>query len=135
MGQLISDNDNAFISDALEEASGVADEPVLVKFQTGETLNDPAHGIARTFTYTVRSSRIVVQSVDPQDVMYSGGIYQVGDIQAQLDEELASEEEENPGDRVIWRGNEYRVVGKVHPAVLLGADKFFSYALRKVGRA
>jgi len=135
MGQLISDNDNAFICEALAEGAGVADESVLLKFQIGEVLNDPAHGIARTFTYIVKQSRIIVESVSPQDVMYSGGIYQVGDIQVQLTEELASEEEEKPGDRVIWRGNEYRVVGKVHPMVLVGADQFFSYTLRKVGRA
>ena len=135
MGQLISDNDEAFIKDTLEEAAGIADEPALIKFQTGETVGNPAHGIARTFIYTVRSTRIIVESVSPQDIMYSGGIYQVGDVQAQLTEELKGENEGRPGDRVIYRNDEYRVVGKTQPGVLLGADLFFSYALRKVGKA
>ena len=134
MSDIVRDRDNDFIAETLRDGDRAASEPALLKIQTGENAGNPAHGVARTFIYTIRKTKMIVSSVAPQDIMTSGGIYQVGDIQAQLFEELKADDTNTNGDRIIWHGNEYRVVGKVQPGAIADAYHLFSYALRKIGK-
>jgi len=134
MADLVRDGDGAFIRDLLLDSVRVANEFVLLKIHTGEIAGNPAHGIARTFTYLVKKSKVVISGLSPQDIMYSGGIYQVGDMQLQLFEELKQEDQGQPGDRLIYRGHEYRIVGKVQTNTIAESDHVFSYAVRKVGK-
>jgi hypothetical protein len=134
MADPIRDHDTAFIHEALSESVGSVSEPVLLKIQIGENPGNPAHGIARTFVYLIKRSKAVISHVDAQDIMYSGGIYQVGDIQVQLSEELKPDDQGRPGDRMIWRGSEYRIVGRVWPYTMAGLTHVFVYVFRRIGK-
>ena len=124
------DLDKAALKQALIEAG----QSILIKRISGSNPGDPTKGISPTYTFTAQSSRALVKSVQQNDIMYSGGLYQVGDIQVDLVEELheVSDRVGTIGDRVIWRDSEYRLVGKTSPTVIGGIPILYSYVLRKV---
>ena len=128
------DADKAHVKNMNQEARLETGDAVLVKRVTGSTPGDPTKGIHPTYTFSVTPSRAVIASVDQNDIMYSGGLYQTGDINVQLDEELkeVSDRVGSVGDRLVWRGSEYRVVGKKEPAVVGNDTYFFGYVMRKV---
>ena len=128
------DADRAEIRDMLEAGRAEVGETVLIKRTTGVNPGDPAKGIGATYSFEVRPSLAVIESLEQSDIMYSGGLYQLGDIKVQLNEELreVSDKVGSIGDRLIWRGSEYRVVGKKRPAVLMNQTYFFEYVMRKV---
>ena len=66
--------------------------------------------------------------------MRSGGIYQLGDISISLDENLEeiTDKTRGTGDRRVWRGDEYRIVGKKQNRQISDRDHFFAYVMRKV---
>lgn len=128
------DADKAQIRDMVQEGRLEAGEPVIVKRLTSVNPGDPAKGIGPTYSFRLTPSRAVIQTVGQNDILYSGGLYQVGDIRCQLNEELTevSDKSGSIGDRLIWRGSEYRIVGKKQPAVLGSRTLFFEYVMRKV---
>ena len=69
-----------------------------------------------------------------QYIMQSGGIYQLGDISVGLNEELeeVTDKTRGVGDRMVWRGNEYRIAGKKKNQAINDRDHIFSYVMRKV---
>jgi len=119
---------------AIKQAFIDAGQGILIKRVSGSNPGDPTKGISPTYTFDTQSSRAIIKSVQQNDIMYSGGLYQVGDIQVDLAEELreVSDRVGNIGDRVIWRNSEYRMVGKIHPTVINGTPILFSYVMRKV---
>src|SRR3972149_5700177 len=128
------DADKAHIKSMNQEGRLEVGDAILVKKVTGCTPGDPKKGIYPTYTFAITPSKAVIATVEQNDIMYSGGNYQVGDITVQLDEELkeVSDKVGSIGDRIVWRGSEYRVVGKKEPAVV-GQDTYFhSYVCRKV---
>jgi len=128
------DADKAQIRDMVQEGRLEVGEAVIVKRLTSVNPGDPTKGIGPTYSFQLTPSRAVIQAVDQNDLMYAGGLYQVGDIKCQLNEELreVSDKSGSIGDRLIWRGSEYRLVGKKHPAVLGSRTLFFEYVMRKV---
>lgn len=124
------DLDKASIKQALIDAG----QSILIKRISGSSPGDPTKGISPTYTFNTQPSRAIVKSVDQADIMYSGGIYQVGDIRVDLVEELreVSDRVGTIGDRVIWRESEYRLVGKTNPTVINGTPIVYSYVMRKV---
>lgn len=124
----------AIIKWASEEARLSLGDVVLVKKLTGSDPGDPVQGISPTFTYTVLKTRAIISSLTQSDVLNSGGLYQVGDLSVAMNEDLeeVSDTTRGTGDRIVWRGNEYRIVGKKRNENVGDRDHFFSYTLRKV---
>ena len=109
-------------------------EAVMLKRVSGSNPGDPTKGIGRAYTFSLIPTRAIIEAVTQTDVMNSGGLYQVGDLKMQLNELLREviDKVGNIGDRVVWRGSEYRIVGKRQPETLAGQTFFYSYAMRKV---
>lgn len=128
------DADKAQIRDMVQESRLEVGEPVIVKRLTSVNPGDPTKGIGPTYSFQLTPSRAVIQTVDQNDLMYAGGLYQVGDIKCQLNEELTevSDTSGSIGDQLLWRGSEYRLIGKKRPAVLGNRTFFFEYVMRKV---
>jgi len=124
----------AIIRCASAEARLTYGEVVLIKRITGGSPGIPTQGISPTFTFTTSRSRAVITTLSQNDIMQSGGIYQLGDISVGLDEELeeVTDKTRGPGDRMVWRGNEYRIAGKKKNQSISDRDHIFSYVMRKV---
>ena len=124
----------AIVKEAVNEARLEMGEAAFLKKLVGSNPGDPIKGIAPTFTFTVAPTRAVVTSLNQNDIMYSGGLYQAGDINVQLNEELREISDRAPGvgDRLIWSNSEFRVVGKKDHESITGRHHFFVYIMRKV---
>lgn len=122
------------IKGSSDEARLIYGDVVLIKRLDSTSPGNPAQGISPTYTFITRKSRAVVSSMAQQDILNSGGLYQVGDIQVSLNENLeeVSDQTRGIGDRLIWRGNEYRIVGKIRNQNVNDRDAIYQYAMRKV---
>jgi len=126
--------DRAQIRSMSQEGRLEIGEAVLVKIISGSTIKDPAQGIGRVYSFRIQPTRAIIESISQTDIMNSGGLYLVGDLSVQLNEKLREVVDRvgNIGDRLIWNGKEYRVVGIRRPETLTGKSFFYSYAMRKV---
>ena len=128
------DMSKALIRCASDEARLTYGEVVLIKRIASSTPGNPIQGVSPTYTFTTTKSRAVISTVGQNDIMQSGGIYQLGDISVGLDENLEeiSDQTRGIGDRMIWRDNEYRIVGKKNNMNVSDRSLFFAYVMRKV---
>jgi hypothetical protein len=126
--------DKAYIQKNQRDGQGVGEE-VLLRLVSGRTAGDPTAGVQPTLTYTVKKTRAVVRQLTPEEIVGSSGIYQYGDLDVELLEELkfADERTGDIGDRVVYQSATYRVVGKPLPQTIEGRSMFFKYVMRKVG--
>lgn len=124
----------AIVKRASDEARLTYGEAVLIKRITGGSPGNPAQGISPTFTFTTTKSRAIISTLGQNDIMRSGGLYQLGDISLELNEELeeVTDKTRGVGDRMIWRGNEYRIAGKKQNRQINDQDHIFTYVMRKV---
>jgi len=124
----------AIVKCSSEEARLTFGDVVLIKSISGGDPGNPAQGISPTYTFTTTRSRAIVSELNQNDIMQSGGIYQLGDITIELNEELSeiSDRTRGVGDRMIWRGNEYRIMGKKKNQNINDRDHIFTYVMRKV---
>lgn len=124
----------AIVRCSSEEVRLTFGDVVLIKTITGSDPGNPAQGISPTYTFNTARSRAVVTTLAQTDIMNSGGIYQMGDITVDLDEELSeiTDKTRGVGDRLIWRGNEYRIMGKKQNRNINDRDHIFTYVMRKV---
>lgn len=134
MAAMGRDMAKAIIRDASDEARLVYGEIVLIKRITGGSPGNPSQGISPTFSFTTTKSRAVIITLGQNDIMQSGGIYQLGDISVDLNEELeeVTDRTRGVGDRMLWRGNEYRIAGKKKNLLVSDRDHIFTYVMRKV---
>lgn len=124
----------AIVRNALDEGRLEMGEPVILKRLIGANPGDPTKGVSPTYTFELRRTRAVVSSLTHNDITYAGGIYQLGDMNVQLNEELREISDTAPGigDRVIYQSNEYRVVGKTESTFVVNDSHVFTYVMRKV---
>ena len=124
----------AIVRCSSEEIRLTFGDVVLIKTITGGSPGNPAQGEGPTYTFSTTKSRAVVNTLAQTDIMNSGGIYQHGDITIELDEDLSeiSDKTRGVGDRLICRGNEYRIVGKKKNQNINDRDHIFTYVMRKV---
>jgi hypothetical protein len=139
-GEQFDEKDSAFINDAIDSVNVPYGETVILKRYTGVLdPGDPAQGIQATYQYTELPVQAIIQSVSQQDVLYSGGIYQIGDIRVSLAyrlniiDTISQIGGTSQGDRIIYLGHEYRTVGKIDYETLIGRNKVYSYVFRKIG--
>lgn len=139
-GEQFNDCDKSFIRDAMKSVNVPYGEAVVIKRYTGvSSPGDPARGIQPKLQYTLIPTRAIVDSVAQQDVQYSAGIYQIGDLKVSLKEQLNVVDVipqtggQSQGDRLLYKGHEYRTVGKFDVGTLMGNEQVFVYVFRKVG--
>lgn len=125
--------DSGVIREYLKVGKGVMEEPITLKLYQSTTAGDPTKGIAKTFVYVQEKSSAIVSAIQQNDIVMSGGIYQLGDIQVQLRRELRAIDDitQCPGDRLLWRGHEYRQVGHIATNYLAGYI-LFDYVFRRI---
>jgi len=130
---IFDDCDSGVIQEYLAVGKGSLEEPLVIKSYQSTSAGDPTKGIAKTFNYIITPTTGIVTAINQQDIVYSGGIYQLGDIRIQLTILLKAIDDgtQSPGDRIIWRGNEYRPVGKV-ATEYMGAYVLYNYVFRRI---
>jgi len=141
-GEQFSDKDNWFIYDAINSTNVPYGEQIILKRYTGVSdPGDPAQGIQAQYQYTKIPVKAIIMAVSAQDVTYSGGVYQIGDIRVTLSLQLNFIDTttqmggESQGDRIIYLNHEYRIVGKPDYEPLIDRQKMFVYVFRKIGNA
>ena len=125
--------DKGIIREYLKECTVFAGEPVTLKIYKQMVDGDPTTGLAKTFEYTYIKDFAVITAINLTDVMLSGGLYIQGDIKVQLTRELqmTDDKTDSPGDRILWKGNEYRPVGK--PSIsYLESYIIYDYTFRRI---
>lgn len=140
-GEQWDERDNAFIKDSIEGTNIPYQEPVMLKKFIGITdPGDPVNGIQAQLGYKLTPLKsAIVSSITQQDVLYSGGLYQLGDIRISLVDQLNYIDViqqvggQSVGDRISYRGHDYRIVGNVQRNTLIGNDRLYSYVFRKIG--
>ena len=142
MGEQFDERDRSFIDDCTRDVNVPYGERVVIKrFMGIGDPGDPAVGIQPVYAYQFLPVKAVIDSISSRDILYSGGIYLVGDIRITLTQKLnfidtvVQTGGTTQGDRVIYREHEYRIVGRLDPETLIDRDKVFAYILRKVGNA
>ena len=135
-----NDKDKAFIDDAMKATDVPYGEKLTIKRFTGvNDPGDPARGIQPVLGFNLICTKGVVNSIQQQDILNSGGIYQLGDLTVELTIQLnhidTIQQQGSPsqGDRIIYEGHEYRIVGKRDSHQLIGRVRLFSYTFRKIG--
>lgn len=125
--------DGGVIKEYLSVGNGSLEEPIMLKIYQSTTAGDPTRGIAKEFVYTQEPIGAIVGSIEQNDIVYSGGIYKLGDIKVQLKRQLREIDDKTqcPGDRIIWRNNEYRMVGKISTNYM-GGYILFDYVFRRI---
>ena len=125
--------DKGIIREYIKEGKRPAGEPIIVKVYANTTAGDPTRGVAKTFNYALQKDFAVVTGISQQDIVYSGGIYQIGDIKVQLTRELKPIDDvaQTPGDRILWRGHEYRQVGRISTNYL-ESYVLYDYVFRRI---
>lgn len=130
---IFKDCDSGVVREYLKAGKGMLEEPIVIKFYLSTTAGDPTKGTAKTFVYKIEPTTAIISSIEQQDVVYSGGIYQLGDIKVQLRIELKEIDDKTqcPGDRILWRNHEYRPVGRISTNYLAGYV-LYDYVFRRV---
>lgn len=141
-GEQFSEKDRSFIDDALNSADVPFGESIIIKRSTGVSdPGDPARGILPKQGFSRTPAKAIIVSVTQEDVLYSGGLYQIGDITVTLKQRLNIIDTTqqvgglSDGDRVIYENHEYRIVGKSHTHSMVGKEVLFGYVFRKIGNA
>jgi hypothetical protein len=139
-GEQWGEQDQSFINDAMRDVNVPYGERVYLKQYTGIAIpGDPLNGIQAVYSYKITPVQAVVDSVSATDVLYSGGIYQIGDLRVTLTQKLNFVDSTiqtggiSQGDRLQYREHDYRIVGRMNPETLILQDKVFVYVFRKVG--
>jgi len=130
----IFDNcDSGVVKEYLKAGKGVMEEPITLKLYQSTSAGDPTKGIAKTFVYIQEITTAVISGIEQTDIVYSGGIYQIGDIKVQLRRLLKEIDDKTqcPGDRLIWRNDEYRPVGKISTNYLANYV-LYDYVFRRI---
>lgn len=128
--------DKALIRKNQIDGQGVG-ENVLIRKVVGRTGGDPASGIQPTLQYSVRKVLAVIERTTPEEVVSSAGIYEYGDLRVDFLDPIKFSDERNGeiGDRMIYQGYTYRVVGRTQTQTIEGKDMVYRYVMRKVGDA
>ena len=141
-GEQFGEQDRAFIFDAMRDVNVPYGEKVYLKQYTGVLdAGDPMNGVQAKYSYKVTPVKAVIDSVSASDVLYSGGIYLIGDLRITLTQKLNFVDSTmqtgglTQGDRILYREHEYRIVGRMNPETTIDKDVAFIYVLRKVGNA
>lgn len=130
----IFDNcDSGVIKEYLKAGKGIMEEPITLKLYQSTTAGDPTKGMAKSFNYILEPSTAVISGIEQTDIVYSGGIYLIGDIKVQLRRLLKEIDDATqcPGDRIVWRGHEYRPVGRIATNYLSGYV-LYDYVFRRI---
>jgi hypothetical protein len=125
--------DKAIIREYLKEGKQPAGEKLTVKQYVCTTDGDVTKGIAKTFVWNEIIDYGVITGIEQSDIVYSGGLYQIGDIKVQLTRELKAMDDvtQQVGDRIVWREHEYRQVGAIMTNYLEGYC-LYNYVFRRI---
>jgi hypothetical protein len=139
-GEQWSERDRAFIDDAMRDVNVPYGERIMIKrWSSIADPGDPINGRQAKQAYIFVPVKAVITSLSQSDIVYSGGIYQPGDMHITLTQKLNFVDSAvqtggtSQGDHIIYREHEYRIVGRFDPETVIDRDKVYIYAMRKVG--
>lgn len=144
-GQGTGQYDDQMFEGAAGESSSALAVEVTVRRKTGMVAGFPGSGVQERPAFKNVLIRAYVYSLTIEDVSKPGGIFEYGDVILGLEEfavrsldgEIRGGESENDqeADRVLWKGLEYRVVGRVDFSPIGPENVVRQILCRKVGRA
>ena len=128
-------SENEVLREGVFEIESEFAEPITIKKFSG-TFTTPAEpGQAPDPIYTSSISRAVMVTLGQTSSLMEAGVLTAGDITLQMRDRLHEADANiggsQPGDRVIWRGAEYRLVQRPEP-IYIGGDTFYNVFLRRV---
>ncbi|MFA6971829.1 MAG: hypothetical protein WC208_10560 [Gallionella sp.] len=125
--------DKGIIREYMKEFRQPMGEPVIIKVWLSTVAGDPTKGIATTFTWRLDADFVVVTAIQQKDMIYSGGIYQLGDIKVNTTRKLQPMDDAagTVGDRLVWRGHEYRQIGNIDTSYV-NEYVLYTYVFRRI---
>lgn len=127
-------NDATLFGEMIVEQENQIEDPITIRRFTSQDTTPGVFKTAQKAAYTDFPSSALVVTLDVAKSMFAEGIMSAGDLVLEMRDRL-SEASGNiggtaGGDRVIWRGAEYRMVQRPQP-INLGGDVFFVTLLRR----
>lgn len=127
-------SDKGYIQKGINDIQGIG-ERIFIRKVSGLSGGSPLEGIQPSLSYTTIKSTAIIKMATPEEITASAGIYQYGDLQVQLLEELkfSDDQTRDIGDRVIYKKQTYRIIGRTQSQNIENRDMYFVYIMRKVG--
>lgn len=127
-------DDQAMLSEGIVESQASFEEAITIKRFASQSKTTDALGHAPAPTYTTFPATAVVVEMGVDRHLYVAGVLSAGDLHLQMRERLRESDlnngGSNPGDRVIYRGAEYRLIMRPVP-VVVGDVAFYNTFLRR----
>jgi hypothetical protein len=131
-GSLMADQE--MMLEGIIENERVLEEAITIKLFSNQSSAPGAFGTQKKITFTDFPATAVLVDLGIAASMFKEGVLTAGDIVLHMRERLTESNEHiggnHPGDRVIWRGSEYRLVQRPIP-VLLNDVMFYDVLLRR----
>lgn len=127
--------DQALFSEGLAEQERALEEPITIRRFVSQS-NTPSEFLqAPVSTYLNVPSTAVLVSLGVQSSLTLAGVLSAGDIHLQMRERLHESSENlgggaHPGDLVIFRGAEYRLIQRPEP-IVVGDVVFYNAFMRR----
>ncbi len=128
-------DDQSMFVEGIAESESSFEEPITIKRFVSQDASPNALGQAPVPIYATFPATAVLAEMGVKDNVQAGGVLSAGDIKLEMRERLSESDENasgsNPGDRVIFRGAEYRLVMRPVPVVVGNAVAFYNTFLRR----
>lgn len=131
-------DDVTMFAEGIVENEHDLEEAITIRKAAAASSTPDALGQAPGVTFTDFPATAVMISLGTSGSLLIAGVLSAGDIHLQIRERL-NESNENaggsqPGDHVIFRGSEYRIVQRPEP-VVVGDVTFYNTFLRRINGA
>lgn len=128
------DDQTDFVEGIVEQEASF-EEPITIKRFSGQSSTPDAFGQKPVPTYASYDATAVLVELGIKNSLLVAGVLSAGDIHLQMRERLAESDENaggsNPGDRLIFRGAEYRLIMRPVPVVVGNDVVFYNTYLRR----
>jgi len=127
-------DDQVQFAEGIVEQESSLEEPVTIKQFVSQSATPDAFGQNVQPTYASFPATAVMVDLSVHSGLLAAGVLSAGDLHLQIRERLHESDEDaggsHPGDRLIFRGAEYRLVMRPVP-VVVGDVTFYNTFLRR----
>lgn len=129
-------DDSTILSEGIVENQFDLEEAITIKRFASQSATPNALGQAAAPSYTSFPATAVLLDLGIDASHLAADVLSAGAIKLQIRERLRESDEaaagSNPGDRVIFRGAEYRLIQRGKPVTVGGNVVFYEYLLRRI---
>jgi len=128
-------SENEILRDAFFEIASEFEEPITIRRFLSQSTAPTESGQAPQPIFQNYSAMATLVSLGTTSSLVEAGILSAGDVTLQMRDKLREANENiggtHPGDRVIFRGMEFRLVMRQEPVYVAG-DTFWTTFLRRI---